>query len=161
METLPWHGYRPVPVCLVCGRPEPRRASGNPILESSWNTTIFENQGNNRNESVFATPLYHAGYAYAFGDFDQDGHNEFVTALDDDRPWPVLVYRCMGDSQYDLVDSIVPPCSNGYDIFGGFNLSGNNKPEFFVVYDRYDGVSCDFIPCMYGSDGPELQPDDN
>ena len=123
------------------------------LFSNDLNTVILENCGNDQNESVFATPFGHVGYSYAFGDFDQDGHEEFVTAVPGARPWPVLVYRCTGDDQYSLVDSIVPPCGNGYDIFSGFNLSGSSKPEFFVVYDRYNGQSCKFIPCMYESDG--------
>jgi len=102
------------------------------LFNDGYQTCIFENRGDNQYDLVFSSPLYHCGFDYAFGDFDQDGLSDFAF-----QPWThyVYVYECAGDDQYALVDSIYNPHHNGDDdVFPGNDLDRDGKPEFYVVY---------------------------
>jgi hypothetical protein len=113
---------------------------------SSW-TYVLENRGDNQNELVWQSPLWKAGYNYAFDDFDQDSAREFVFS---DMEWNgyVYVYECDGDDHYVLTDSVLHYWPNGYDVFSGNDLDQDGKPEFYVVYQRINPYSCFYI-CMY------------
>jgi len=123
-------------------------------------TRIFENSGDNQYELVFSTPVNHAGWDYAFGDFDQDSAQEFVFMPV--SSYYFYVYECTGDDQYVLVDSVHAPCANGADVFSGHDLDGDGKPEFYFVYMRVvPGGDNEIVPRLVEiGNGPHVTLDD-
>jgi len=88
---------------------------------------VWENAGDNQNELVwhsFAVP----GYT-AFGDFDDDGAQEFAAA----GGRTVLVLKSTGDNQYEPVYADTTDRNNGYDVFSG-DVTGDGRPEFLVAF---------------------------
>ena len=118
-------------------------------------THIFEVRGNNRLDLVFRTPLTHAGYDYAIGDFDQDSATEFVFAYNGGPNWYAQVYECTGNDQYTLVDSFPQhrPLESGLDIVSGGDLDGDGKPEFYIIYEAWHVSWSDYFICMYEATG--------
>jgi len=104
-------------------------ATGNPQI--GWG--VWENVGNNQNELVWHS-LTPDGWALAFGDFDQDGRQEFATAALGGGP--VSVLKCTGDDQYELVYQDTTHLPNGSDVFSG-DVNGDARPEFFVGFYEY------------------------
>jgi hypothetical protein len=119
--------------------------------DEGW-TYIFENRGDNQYGFVFQSPVNHCGYDYAFGDFDQDSATEFVFAyVASDY---AHVYECTGNDQYALVDSFPQHYGwNGHDIVSGGDLDGDGKPEFYIIYEAYNGSWSDYYVCMYEATG--------
>jgi len=112
------------------GRKEILKGSSNP----QYGLMIFENVANNINVLVFSDTS-RDGYNHAFGDFDLDGHYEFVTATLGSRG---IVYICenTGDNQYDLVRVDTVGIPNGHDVFSGDDVDGDGHPEFFIRFAR-------------------------
>ncbi|MEO0099281.1 MAG: T9SS type A sorting domain-containing protein, partial [candidate division WOR-3 bacterium] len=94
---------------------------------------IFENVSNNRNVVVWNTTQGLTACSFTFGDFDGDGHREFVTA-GLESSGKVYVYENTIDNQYEKtwVDTVRLP--NGLDVFSGQDLDGDGKSEFFVGF---------------------------
>lgn len=114
-------------------------------------TYVFELRGNNQLDSVFRTPLRHCGYDHAIGDFDRDGATEFVFAYNGGPDWYVRVYECTGNDQYVLSGSFPQHgrLESGSDIVSGGDLDADGKPEFFIIYSRWNVTRTSFFICMY------------
>ncbi len=102
------------------------------VTEPPLGVVIFENRGNNQNEVAWNTIQGIYAWSFAFGDFDLDGHKEFVTA-DGSTLGRVYVYENTGPDQYQqvYVDTVHLP--NGSDVFSG-DVDGDGRPEFFVGF---------------------------
>jgi len=112
------------------------------VFSCPLHTCIFENRGDNQYDLVDTTAFHYRGFAYAFGDFDQDSLTEYVTARSDQLPDRLLIYKCTGNDRYALTDTFpsVPSLGlYGYDICSGNDLDADGKPEFFVGWARTDG----------------------
>jgi len=112
---------------------------------------IFENIANNQNVLVWNQISY--SWSFAFGDFDSDGHKEFVTA-EGSTLGRVYIYENTGDNQYSPVQVDTVRLPNGSDVFSGNDLDGDGRPEFFIAFARYvGGNTWDFFLYMWEAVG--------
>jgi hypothetical protein len=113
------------------GNREIIKGSSNP----QYGLMVFENVTNNNNILVYNDNT-RDGFNFAFGDFDMDGYQEFVTATLSTLGL-VDLRENIGDNQYQLIwtDTVYRP--NGSDVFSGQDLDGDGKPEFFVAFYSY------------------------
>jgi len=102
--------------------------------EVTWRLYIFEHAGPDSFRLVWSDTL--DGYGFAFGDFDEDGRQELVTASNEFDDW-VKVVKCTGDNQYVLWDSVGIHLPNGQDVFAARNLDGTNRAVAFVSFMEY------------------------
>jgi hypothetical protein len=99
------------------------------VSDPSVGLGVWENVSDNQNELVWHSLT--APGNNAFGDFDGDGRNEFATGW-----YPVSVFKCVGDDNYQLVYQDTNTPGNGYDVFSG-DVNGDGNPEFFVGFWTY------------------------
>ncbi len=115
---------------IVKDRPEPYGEIG-----------IYENMIDNQyNLSFTDTTSYGAPSAtHAFGDFDQDEHNEVVFAGADETYW---IYESPANNTYERVRFDTLPTHNIRDCFEVPDMDGDGKWEFvikgFWVFDGID-----------------------
>jgi len=102
--------------------------------EVTWRLHILENAGPDSFRLVWSDTL--DGYGFAFGDFDEDGRQEFVTASNEFDDW-IKVVKCTGDDQYALWDSVGIHLPNGQDVFSSRNLDGLNRAVPFISFMDY------------------------
>jgi hypothetical protein len=117
---------------------------------------IFENCGDNQYRVAWDT-IAHAGWTQAIGDFDLDGHKEFVTGSPASLG-EVWMYENTGDDAYTLSWTDTVHIPNGDDAFSGNDLDGDGKPEFFIAFCWYPSTVADFYLYMWemtGSDSYE------
>ncbi|NPV14865.1 T9SS type A sorting domain-containing protein [candidate division WOR-3 bacterium] len=112
---------------------------------------IWENVANNQNELVWHRAS-EDGFSFAYGDFDEDGHKEFVTAGLGSLG-RVFIYENTGDNQYELVRVDTVRIPNGSDVFSGQDVDGDGKPEFLVGFAWYLGGPFDFYLYMWEATG--------
>lgn len=92
-------------------------------------------------DSMYALlPVPTRGIGFAFGDFDQDGRTEFASA---DAVWhnQVTVYKCIGDNDYIVWDSVAILRPNGHDVFDARNIDGTGRATFFVSFWSAGGTA--------------------
>ena len=70
------------------------------------------------------------GTSLAFGDFDQDGRMELVSGANY-GDLPVSIFKCTGDDQYVLWDTVMVRRPNGTDMFSGANIDGTHRATCF------------------------------
>ena len=117
------------------GRREIVKGSSNP----QYGLMIFENISNNNNVLAF-TDNTRDGFNFAFGDFDLDGYQEFITATLSTLGL-IYIRENTGNNQYQVVwvDTVHLP--NGSDVFSGNDLDGDGNPEFFVAFYSYPSAT--------------------
>lgn len=119
---------------------------------------VMENVRNDSNRPVWNGCGHDltSGGAIAFGDFDQDGAQDFALSGAGWNNW-VDVFENAGPSQYRLAfrDTITLP--NGHlDAFSGSNVTGDHRPAFFVNFLRFMGSDyCQFYLYMWQATGPD------
>lgn len=94
---------------------------------------ILENAGNNQYRLAWADSTPYGGWTVAFGDFDLDGHGEWVSG-DVSSAGLVWLYESTGDDDYSRtwMDTVRIP--NGNDAFSGNDVDQDGKPEFFIAF---------------------------
>jgi len=105
------------------------------VAPAPLGVVIFENVANNQNVVAWHTTQGIIALAFAFGDFDLDGHKEFVTA-DGSSLGRVYIYENIGDNQYGVVQVDTVRIPNSHDVFSGNDVDGDGHPEFFIRFAR-------------------------
>jgi hypothetical protein len=115
-------------------------------------TRIYENTNNNQYQLVFYEPQV-SWSTYAFGDFDQDGRME--VAFPASGPYRIYIRECTGNNQYPVVCSLPYPqgMNNAHDCWSGQDVDSDGKPEFFIAFALYQGISWTFYLYMWEATG--------
>jgi hypothetical protein len=122
------------------------------LAEGVGVTHIFENRGNNQNQLVWSR--YQVGaWSFAFGDFDLDGHKEFVTA-NLSSSGRVSVYENIGLDQYELIYQDTVNIPNSHDVFSGNDV--DEHPEFFIRFARLSGRNWNFFLYRWKATGNNI-----
>jgi hypothetical protein len=118
---------------LVKNRPEPYGEIG-----------IYECISNNHYDLIHSdTTSYGAPLAtHAFGDFDQDGHNEVVFAGADETYW---IYESPANNTYERIRFDTLPTHNIRDCFEIPDMDGDGKWEFVLKGSWVSGTIDAFI----------------
>ncbi len=105
------------------------------IFFSSWGEQIIyilENCGNNRFSLVWCDTVLSNAFAHAFGDFDRDGRNEFITTGIIYHRENIQAFECTGDNQYQRTWFDTLPTANNKDNIATDDLDQDGQPEFVV-----------------------------
>jgi hypothetical protein len=101
-----------------------------------YHTCVYENTGDNLYTKVWEDTIHESAY-FVNGDFDQDGHIEFISSTAEGY---VYIWECIGDNNYQFIFEDRLPYGNNYDIFSANDMDGNGKPEFlFTTVTLFNG----------------------
>ncbi len=116
----------------------------------NFRLVIIENIGNNQNVPVWRQFTYGSGFA--FGDFDRDSLQEFVTA-NPGSSGQVYIYENTGPDQYERIWVDTVHIQNGTDVFSGNDVDSDGQPEFFICFARLESGTWNSYLYMWEATG--------